>query len=80
MMLKKKETAEHRLKLLDTVELRIDAVESGVPPFGGSVAAGTLGTVVDELRDNFYLVEFGTEKDEEPAILTLHASALLRRP
>ena len=74
-MLKKNEAPVARLKLLDVVELRYEVTEPGSPPWGGSVAAGALGTIVEELRNDVYLVEFDAE-GTDPAILTLPGQAL----
>lgn len=74
-MLRKQERPIERLKLFDVVKLKFDVVEAGSPPWGGSVAAGALGAVVEELKDGFYLVEFGGE-DSEPIILTLPSHSL----
>ena len=45
------------MKLLDTVKLRSDASEPGTPPWGGTVPAGALGTIVDELSDRRLILE-----------------------
>lgn len=75
-MLQKRERPVERLKLLDVVKLKSDTVEPGSPPWGGSVAAGSLGAIVEELKDGFYLVEFGGE-DSEPTILTLPENSVI---
>jgi hypothetical protein len=76
LMLQKKERADSRLKLFDVIELRFDASEPASPPWGGRVAAGALGTIVEELANDFYLVEFDGDGTEEPAVMTLPARAL----
>jgi len=78
-MLKPKERPAEKLKLLDVVELRADVTEPGSPPWGGTVKAGSLGTIVETLRDDVYLVEFTDAGDAEPAILTLPAPLLSLR-
>lgn len=75
-MLKPREHPAYELKLLDMVELRADAAEPRQSPWGGSVKAGSLGTIVETLRDDVYLVEFTDGSDGEPAILTLPARLL----
>lgn len=76
MMLQKRERPVEQLKLFDIVKLKSDVSEAGSPPWGGSVAAGALGAIVEELRNSFYLVEFG-EEDSEPTILTLPSDMLI---
>jgi hypothetical protein len=75
-MLKPREYVAHELKLLDMVELRADTAEPRQSPWGGSVKAGSLGTIVEMLRDDVYLVEFKDASDGEPAILTVPAHLL----
>lgn len=80
-MLRKKERFDTRPKLLDVVELLADASEPACEPWGGSVRAGALGTVVEVLEDGFYMVEFGGEGAGTPSILTLPAhSVVLHEP
>lgn len=75
MMLQRRER-QATLKLLDVVCLRADASESVSSPWGGRVAAGSLGTIVEELDDGYFLVEFDTKDGEPGNILTLPAEAL----
>lgn len=75
-MLQKRQRTNDRLKLFDVVELLSDASVPAAGPWGGAVSAGTLGTIVEELSGDFYLVEFDDDGQAEPVIMTLPGSAL----
>ncbi|HTV69218.1 MAG TPA: DUF4926 domain-containing protein [Rhizobiaceae bacterium] len=78
-MLRQREQIAERLKLLDVVELTTDATEQGSAPWGGVVKSGRRGTIVDVLPSDYYLVEFDSEQDGAPSILTLPAASLILR-
>lgn len=56
-------------KLFDVVELLSDRKVSGV-------AAGAIGTIVEELPGHFYIVEFSDAEGKALAVATLPASDL----
>lgn len=53
-----------------------DVVELVSAPVGGTVQVGAIGTVVEELRDDVYLVEFCDEQGRAVAIEAVPASSL----
>jgi hypothetical protein len=75
MMLQRRERLA-RLKLLDVVRLKANASQPVSSPWGGHVAAGSLGTIVDELSDGSFLVEFDSDGNEPGNVLTLPSEAL----
>ena len=58
------------MKLLDTVALRADLPES-------DLVAGQVGTIVEDLAPDVYLVEFSDDEGKTYAMLPLRAEQLL---